>query len=260
MHIYYSDLHLQHNPPYEIYSQKEKVPAWERPERATSILDTLRSRDWADIQMTEDFGPGPIKAVHTTTYLDYLESAFQRWEPCSPLRGTAFIPYTFGIKQETARKGDLPDQDGFFMTDASIAITASTFLAAVSAAHCALSAAQAISTRERSSFALCRPPGHHAGGEVCGGYCFLNNTAISAQWLTQFGKVAVLDIDYHAGNGTQSIFYERDDVLTVSLHADPRRAYPRYAGHADEIGAGKGTGFNRNFPLSVCWFSMKRST
>jgi acetoin utilization deacetylase AcuC-like enzyme len=96
---------------------------------------------------------------------------------------------------------------------------------------------------------LCRPPGHHAGKANCAGYCYVNNAAVAANWLSKIGKTAILDIDYHAGNGTQEIFYERADVFTISIHADPDFEYPYYLGYADETGTGAGLGFHRNFPL-----------
>jgi acetoin utilization deacetylase AcuC-like enzyme len=102
---------------------------------------------------------------------------------------------------------------------------------------------------EKAAFALCRPPGHHAGRANCGGYCYINNAAVAANWLASHGRVALLDIDYHAGNGTQDIFYERADVLTISIHADPLYEYPYYSGYADETGAGSGLGFHSNYPL-----------
>jgi acetoin utilization deacetylase AcuC-like enzyme len=102
---------------------------------------------------------------------------------------------------------------------------------------------------EGAAFALCRPPGHHAGRDYAGGYCFINNASVAANWLSAQGKVAVLDVDYHCGNGTQDIFYRRRDVLTISIHADPNYEYPYYAGYADETGADAGLGFHRNFPL-----------
>lgn len=128
---------------------------------------------------------------------------------------------------------------------------AGTWTAARSGAACALAAAQAVHGGERAAFALTRPPGHHAGPDFFGGYCFLNNAAIAAQALRDLGhaRVAVLDIDYHHGNGTQTIFYERADVLTVSLHGDPSTKYPFFLGHADECGAGAGEGCNLNLPL-----------
>jgi acetoin utilization deacetylase AcuC-like enzyme len=135
------------------------------------------------------------------------------------------------------------------MFDLSAPIMGGTYRAALGSANCALNGARAIAEGERSAFALCRPPGHHAGKTFCGGYCYLNNAAIAANWLSAVGKVALLDIDYHAGNGTQDIFYERGDVLTISIHADPDAEYPAFCGYADETGSGQGSGLHRNFPL-----------
>jgi acetoin utilization deacetylase AcuC-like enzyme len=112
-----------------------------------------------------------------------------------------------------------------------------------------LSAAASVAGGERAAFALCRPPGHHAGKDYAGGYCFINNASVTANLLSAKGKVALLDIDYHCGNGTQDIFYERADVLTISIHADPNFEYPHFAGYANEIGSGAGLGFHKNFPL-----------
>jgi acetoin utilization deacetylase AcuC-like enzyme len=106
-----------------------------------------------------------------------------------------------------------------------------------------------VTSSSQSAFALCRPPGHHAGRANCGGYCYINNAAVAANWLSARGPVALLDVDYHAANGTQDIFYERRDVLTISIHADPAHEYPHFCGYADETGAGAGAGRHRNFPL-----------
>ena len=141
---------------------------------------------------------------------------------------------------------------GLFSFDAGTPLTAGSWAAARAGAACAIGAARAVSAGGvQSAFALSRPPGHHAGADFFGGYCFLNNAALAAQALRDGGaaRVAVLDVDYHHGNGTQAIFYERSDVLTVSIHGDPRTEYPFFLGHADERGAGAGTGFNLNLPL-----------
>jgi acetoin utilization deacetylase AcuC-like enzyme len=135
------------------------------------------------------------------------------------------------------------------MFDLSAPIMAGTYQAALGSANCALSGAQAVAEGARAAFALCRPPGHHAGKSYCGGYCYLNNAAIAGNWLSAKGKVAILDIDYHAGNGTQNIFYDRGDVLTISIHADPDFEYPSFAGYSTETGTGPGFGAHRNFPL-----------
>jgi acetoin utilization deacetylase AcuC-like enzyme len=135
------------------------------------------------------------------------------------------------------------------MMDLSACIVEGTYTAALASANCALSAAEAIANGERSAFALCRPPGHHAGKDYAAGYCFINNAAVAANWLSSRGNVALLDVDYHCGNGTQDIFYDRADVLTISIHADPHVEYPYYAGYAHETGIGAGVGFHKNFPL-----------
>ena len=135
------------------------------------------------------------------------------------------------------------------MMDLSACIVEGTYPAALASANCALSAAEAVARGEPSAFALCRPPGHHAGKDYAGGYCFINNASVAAHWLSTKGKVALLDVDYHCGNGTQDIFYDRADVLTISIHADPHFEYPYYAGYANETGVGPGSGSHRNFPL-----------
>jgi acetoin utilization deacetylase AcuC-like enzyme len=136
------------------------------------------------------------------------------------------------------------------MMDLSACIVAGTYQAALASANCALSAAQAVAEgSERSAFGLCRPPGHHAGRDYAGGYCFINNAAVVANWLASKGTVAILDVDYHCGNGTQDIFYERADVLTISIHADPDYEYPSYIGYEDERGLNQGLGYHHNLPL-----------
>ena len=140
---------------------------------------------------------------------------------------------------------------GLYSFDAGSPFTAGTWVAARAGADCALSAAQRLLQGDRAAFALSRPPGHHAGADFFGGYCFLNNAALAAQHLRDAGmeRVAVLDIDYHHGNGTQAIFYDRPDVFVASVHGDPRTEYPFYLGHADETGTGAGFGANLNLPL-----------
>jgi acetoin utilization deacetylase AcuC-like enzyme len=150
--------------------------------------------------------------------------------------------------------------------DADTALTAGTWVAAKTGADCAVNAAHALRLGEHGSFALTRPPGHHAGADFFGGYCFLNNAALAAQHLLDDGlqRVAILDLDYHHGNGTQSIFYRRKDVLFASIHADPRQDYPYFLGHADEPGEAEGLGYNMNLPLprgagAAQWFAALES-
>ncbi len=262
MKFFYTNTHEQHNPAFEVYDGGKRMPYLESPQRMQRILNALQKTDWAEIHPPRDFGLAPLRAVHSEAYLNFLASAFDEWRAADPEAGssaeaTALLPATFAAKRDQMPESIL-GKAGFFLLDLSVPIVRGTYAAALSSANCALSAAQAITENSSapssfishpSSFALCRPPGHHAGREIAGGYCFLNNAAIAAHWLTQFGRVAILDVDYHAGNGTQDIFYNRGDVLTISIHADPSYEYPYYAGYATETGDGAGLGFHRNFPL-----------
>jgi acetoin utilization deacetylase AcuC-like enzyme len=257
MKIFYDETHRLHNPAFEVFDGGQRVPYLESPERMERILKAIRGMNDAEILAPRDFGLDPIRAVHSDAYLAFLASAWTEWLAASPETAaaadkTALLPATFAAKRDHLPESIL-GKAGFFLLDLSVPIVEGTYKAALASANCALSAAECIAPSAvhgpRSAFALCRPPGHHAGREIAGGYCFLNNAAIAAQWLTRFGRVAILDVDYHAGNGTQDIFYSRSDVLTISIHADPSFEYPYYAGYAQETGAGDGLGFHRNFPL-----------
>jgi acetoin utilization deacetylase AcuC-like enzyme len=149
------------------------------------------------------------------------------------------------------RPNSITGKLGYYAMAAETSISAGSWEAACASADVALTAAARLATGERGAFALCRPPGHHAARDLYGGYCFLNNAAIAAQYLRDHGneRVAILDVDFHHGNGTQDIFYARSDVLYCSIHGDPLDAFPYFAGYADEIGSGEGTGYNLNLPL-----------
>ncbi|MCX7753676.1 MAG: histone deacetylase family protein [Anaerolineales bacterium] len=257
MKVYHSDLHALHAPAFEIFDGGEKIPSFETPERVERILQALRADGRFEILPPEQWSLDPIRAVHDEGYLTFLETAFTDWmrEP-TDYEKTALLPSTFALSRRAGRvPASILGRAGYYMMDLSAPIVAGTWQAALASAHCALSAARLISSLRSavqtsvSAFALCRPPGHHAGRAFCGGYCYINNAAVAAHWLTQFGNVALLDVDYHAANGTQDIFYERADVLTLSIHADPAEEYPYYWGYADETGAGEGKGYHQNFPL-----------
>jgi len=254
--VFYSDVHFQHNPPFEIFDGGEKLPNFEVPERAQRILSALHQTSWAEILAPQNFGLEPLRAVHEAGYLDFLRSAYDEWQLSAidaDYPKTALLPATFPPAGWRRKPSSLLGLAGYYMMDLSAPIVAGTYAAALASANCALSAASALlepePTFQKAAFALCRPPGHHAGRANCGGYCYINNAAVATNWLSRSGKVALLDIDYHAGNGTQDIFYEREDVLSISIHADPHFEYPYFSGYADEIGAGAGLGFHRNFPL-----------
>ena len=250
MKIFYSDTHYQHNPPFELFEGGVRMPYLENPERMERILSALKDQNWVEILDPIDFGLDPILAVHDADYVDFLRTAYQEWiQEETDYEKTALLPATFPPRGCSHRPKSLLGRAGYHMFDLSVPIMKETYHAALGSANCALSGAKAIAEGEHAAFALCRPPGHHAGRSFCGGYCYFNNASIAADWLSKMGKVAILDIDYHAGNGTQDIFYERGDVLTISIHADPDSEYPAFCGYADETGAGKGSGLHRNFPL-----------
>lgn len=250
MQVYYSDTHKLHNPQFEIFDGGVHMPYMENPDRMEQVLSTLKNLEWIEITSPDDFGLDPILAVHDADYVDFLRTAYEEWigEETS-YEKTALLPATFPPRGCSHRPKSILGRAGYHMFDLSAPILEGTFQAALGSANCALSGAKALKEGQRAAFALCRPPGHHAGKSYCGGYCYLNNAAIAANWLSDVGKVAILDIDYHAGNGTQDIFYERGDVLTISVHADPDFEYPSYHGYADETGAGSGSGLHRNYPL-----------
>jgi acetoin utilization deacetylase AcuC-like enzyme len=202
-----------------------------------------------EIGEPKDFGLDPIYAVHDKDYIDFLASAWTEWLASEARDKSTLLPATFALRRHPQKPTSLLGRAGYYMMDLSACIVAGTYPAALASANCALSAAEAVVNGERAAFALCRPPGHHAGKDYAGGYCFLNNASVAAHRLSAQGKVALLDIDYHCGNGTQDIFYDRADVLTISIHADPHVEYPYYAGYADETGTGAGLGFHKNFPL-----------
>ena len=252
MQVYYSDHHFEHNPPFEIFDGGEKVPNFEVPERAERVRSALQQTGWASFHEPQDFGLEPLQAVHAADYLEFLRDAYHQWlesDTDAPTDKSALLPATFPPSRWRRIPKSLLGRAGYYMSDLSAPLTGGTYSAALASANCALSAALVVSERERLAFALCRPPGHHAGISNCAGYCYINNAAVSANWLSARGRTAVLDIDYHAGNGTQEIFYSRADVLTISLHADPDIEYPYFCGYADETGAADGLGFHRNFPL-----------
>ena len=227
------------------------MPYLENPDRMDQIVSALRKTDWSEFVRPTDFGLDPILAVHDKKYLGFLASAWTEWLNTDPEDPSTLLPATFALRRSPQIPKSILGRAGYYMMDLSACIVEGTYDAVLSSANCALSAAEDVAeNRVHSAFALCRPPGHHAGKDYAGGYCFINNASVAANWLSSKGRVAVLDIDYHAGNGTQDIFYDRDDVLTVSIHADPDFEYPNFIGFADERGSGRGLGFHHNFPLS----------
>ncbi len=256
MKAFYSETHRKHNPSFEVFDGGLRVPYLEVPERMDQILRALKETHGTEIIEPMDFGLDPIYTVHDKEYIDFLASCWTEWleseaqdQQSSPVDKSTLLPATFALRRHPQKPTSLLGRAGYYMMDLSACIVEGTYTAALASANCALSAAQVVANGERSAFALCRPPGHHAGKDYAGGYCFINNAAVAANWLSAKGNVALLDVDYHCGNGTQDVFYERADVLTISIHADPNVEYPYYWGYVDEIGAGAGLGYHKNFPL-----------
>ena len=256
---------IVHNPVHHLHQGRHEmfrgrlVPCHEVPDRLDHVLAELRRRPIGTLQTPPAIDAATLRpaleGVHSARYLDFLAGAWDEWVALDP--ANAQLDALPSVWPERGMRHDVLPQNfaarlGLFSFDAGTPLTAGTWAAACAGAACAVTAALFVAdTGARCAFALTRPPGHHAGVDFFGGYSFLNNAAIAAQTLRDkgFARVAVLDVDYHHGNGTQSIFYERADVLTVSVHGDPMTEYPFFLGHADERGAGAGAGFNLNLPL-----------
>ncbi|WP_029008174.1 histone deacetylase family protein [Azospirillum halopraeferens] len=227
------------------------VPCYEKPARAEIVLARVGAAGPGPVVEPDAHGEAPLARVHDPAYLAFLKAAWHEWVAEHGDRDALPLNWVAPGMHRRVVPDSIDGKLGYYSFDAGTPITAGTWRAATAGADCALTAAARVAAGERAAFALVRPPGHHAGHAFYGGYCFLNNAAIAAQALRDGGaaRVAVLDVDYHHGNGTQEIFWHRDDVLFLSLHADPRQEFPYFSGHADEVGEGPGTGFTVNLPL-----------
>ena len=242
----YDPTQYRHDPQFFLSSGAQK-PCPEKPSRIDALLSGLHKLGLTPSAPT-DHGIDAIAAIHPERYLTFLQTIHARWtriDGASP----EVIPNVHPASRHDGYPLSAVGQAGFHMTDTSCPIGPQTWAAAYASAQCAIHGAELLLTGH-NAYALCRPPGHHAFADLAGGFCYLSNTAIAAQALTLQGrKVAILDIDLHHGNGTQGIFYDRPDVLTVSLHAHPERFYPFFWGYADEHGQAAGHGANLNLPL-----------
>jgi acetoin utilization deacetylase AcuC-like enzyme len=248
----FSDAHAAHAPAFEIF-RGDRVPCFETPQRAQFVLDQLSARGHALRAPQLDSRP-VLAQVHSLRYLRFLEGAWVEWLALDPANADRQpFPSVWPVRtlRSDREPANFTARLGLYSMDNGSPLVAGTWQAAKAGADAAVSAAALVQAGERAVFCCTRPPGHHAGADFMGGYCFLNNAAVAAQALRNGGarRVAVLDVDYHHGNGTQSIFYDRSDVLFVSVHGDPRTEYPFYLGHADETGEGAGAGFNLNLSL-----------
>ncbi len=258
MKIFNNQLHQLHRGQQEMYRGR-LVDCHEVPQRLDYVLSELAKRPVGQLitPSTHLNLDAALRDVHTSDYLAFQSTAWEEWVKLSPDNANRdALPSVWPLPGMHAFRMDKPPVNfaaklGQYAFDAGTPLMAGTWTAAREGAACAVAAAQALIAGEKATVALTRPPGHHAGAAYMGGYCFLNNAAIAAQYLRQHAmhRVAVLDIDYHHGNGTQSIFNDRPDIYTVSIHGDPLTEYPFFLGHADERGSGAGEGYNLNFPL-----------
>lgn len=216
----------------------------EAPARIAAIKKELDASGLFRAVKPRDFGDKPILATHDKGYVEYLRRA------CAKVpAGTSVYPYVFPIRNQARPPKDLTVRAGYYCIDTFTPLNPNAFPAAKRGVDCTLTAAEEILRGDRLAYALVRPPGHHAETRSYGGFCYFSNCAIAAQYLSRHGRVAILDIDYHHGNGQEEIFYNRDDVLTISIHGHPSFAYPYFSGFEDDVGAGPGEGFNVNYAM-----------
>ncbi|AHE31759.1 histone deacetylase family protein [Burkholderia pseudomallei] len=246
MLTYFHPDQLKHSPLTYLSRGKMRAPH-EVPERAVRLLGAVTSLGF-DVRAPEDFGAAPLAAVHSEPYLRFLADAHREWRRIPEDWGPEVMSNIY-VREPNPLRGVLA-QAGYYLADGSCPIGEHTYRAAYWSAQSALAGAAALGRGARDAYALCRPPGHHACRDAAGGFCYLNNAAIAAQALrARHARVAILDTDMHHGQGIQTLFYDRDDVLYVSIHGDPTNFYPAVTGYETERGAGRGEGFNVNLPM-----------
>ena len=250
MKVIYSNKHKLHTPSFQFFGG-DKITLDETPERAEKIIDTLKSNNH-EIIHPHSYSLDSILNIHSKDYLNYLKKVYFLWNKDKPI-STDVIPAVFPNRVPGSKPKGICSMAGWYCFGTTAPIQENTFESAIASASCALTAAELIIEGEKIVYSLCRPPGHHSGSDYCGGYCYLNNAAIAAKHLldnsTNTPVIAILDIDYHHGNGTQGIFYDSKHVFYVSIHSDPNFEYPYFWGYSSEIGKGYGRGFNLNLPL-----------
>lgn len=249
MKYFHDDRHRLHFPQAELHGGQFVTP-FERPSRVEYVLRRLKERGM-EAGLPAEVDLGPVRRLHDAGYLEFLETAYAEWK--AEGFGGEVIAANFPARRMAQRRPrNIDGKVGYYALATETAITGGTWEAAQVSCALAQSAQRAVAGGERAAFALCRPPGHHAAADMYGGYCFLNNAAVAAQMFRDDGasRVAVLDIDFHHGNGTQDIFYRRGDVLFASLHGAPEDAFPYFLGYVDETGEGEGEGANVNYPMA----------
>lgn len=261
MKAFFSHDQLLHTPQQYMRLGRIHKPA-DLPARAQALMAALQAQGIA-ITPTPDLGVDVLEQAHSRHYIDFLSTAYARWQEMARQStiepGPEVLPnlspyYSTvpGRPRPPCPSAGLIAQVGYYLGDLSSPLGPGSWHSILRSAHSAVAAAQAVCSGESAlAYALCRPSGHHAHVDRASGFCFINNSALAAQTLqAQFGKVAVLDVDAHHGDGTQNIFYHRSDVLTISTHADPHQYFPFYTGHRHETGVDAGSGFNLNIPLA----------
>ncbi|MBU2591393.1 MAG: histone deacetylase family protein [Nitrospinae bacterium] len=231
------------NDKHDIHHVKERGYI-ESPVRIGSILKEINRLNAFILKPSRGFPDKHITEVHNPKYFAYFKTVCEKFPD-----GKSIYPYVFPVRNAIRPPSDFSVLAGYYCIDTFTPLNKNAFVAARSGVNCALTGAEMLLEGARSAYVLVRPPGHHAERDVFGGFCYFNNSSIAANFLSKYGKVAILDIDYHHGNGHQQIFYNRKDVFTVSIHGNPSFAYPYFTGFADEKGEGKGEGFNLNYPL-----------
>ncbi len=249
METVFTEKHRLRNARTELFAG-QLVEPFERPSRAEHIIARVRETGLGPVIAPEDFGMDPILDVHDAKFVAFLQSAWAEWSATGA--GGEAIPTCWPARRMSGRiPTHIDGRLGYYALASETSFSEGTWEAAHASAQTALTGAERLRQGTRAMFSLCRPPGHHAALDMYGGYCFLNNAAIAAQYLRAHGmeRVAVLDVDFHHGNGTQDIFYDRSDIYFVSIHGDPLHAFPHFLGHRDESGTGAGEGYTANFPL-----------
>lgn len=235
---------LIRNEGHEIHHVRDRGYV-EAPVRIRSILKDLDKTGLFEMIRPRKAGEKLIKAVHDPDYVEYLRRACEQMP-----EGKSIYPIVFPLRNPRRTPKDWELRAGYYCMDTFTPLNHNAYLAARDAVNCAVTGAEEVLAGRRFAYALVRPPGHHAERRAFGGFCYFNSTSVAANYLSRYGTVAVLDVDFHHGNGTQDIFYHRADVLTISIHGHPSFAYPHFAGFADEIGIASGEGFNVNYPLA----------